>query len=566
MCADAGDIYLGKYEGWYDVREETFVSDKDAEIAGFKDSYGHPLKRMSEESYFFRMSKYHKWLVEHIKSNPDFCLPAEKRNFLLSRLEEPLSDLSISRTTFEWGIPVPHGFDKKHVMYVWFDALSNYITGPRTFVEGDERSKYWPADVHVIGKDIIWFHCVIWPCMLKSAGLPVPKAVFSHGFISGKDGRKMSKSLGNVIDPNDLCDKYSSDTIRWYMARAAPYGSDMSFSEEGLVLMHNADLCDVVGNLVHRAFSLNEKYSGGRMPAPAAERPALFPPFDAASLVSAVDVAMSSFSLDSAFEATINAAKETNKFLADSAPWLLKGDDKAGEREEIVRVTIDAVYLLAHFIAPACPVAGTALMRMCGLPARPIPSLSLNFDNIPEGTTLERGKILFNKLVYSEEGGGSGAGGVEETKENGGTPAPKPQKGDANKSTKSSKKKQDGGGSNSSKSDGPDQDDFTKIDIRVGRITKVWKHPEAERLFCEEIECGEDEPRQVASGLREHYTLDEMNGRLLCVVCNLKPAKLAGFTSNGMVLASKDSASGKVELVKPPPRGCRRGKARSGRP
>ncbi|CAM9819812.1 unnamed protein product, partial [Choristocarpus tenellus] len=194
--------------GWYDEREERYVTESDAEKADFKDNFGTPLKRMSEDSYFFCMSKYTDWLVQYIKDNPSFIQPETHRSLILLRLEaEDQGDLSVSRTTFDWGIPVPEGFDKKHVMYVWFDALTNYLTGVNALDTADSLSSFWPASVHMIGKDITWFHCVIWPCMLKSAGLPLPKAVFAHGFVGAEDGRKMSKSLGNVVDPNSICEE-----------------------------------------------------------------------------------------------------------------------------------------------------------------------------------------------------------------------------------------------------------------------------------------------------------------------------------------------------------------------
>jgi methionyl-tRNA synthetase len=227
-CAANGDIYLDQYSGWYNVREETFVTDNEAEQNNFMDpTSGLPLKRVDEESYFFKMSAYQDRLVEHIQNNPNFIRPEQHRNNILTRLtdpESPLRDLSISRTTFTWGIPVPEGFKENHVMYVWIDALSNYLTGVNGLGVNDDGSidglaKFWPCDVHIIGKDILWFHTVIWPCLLMSAKIDLPTTVFAHGFVNDKEGKKMSKSMGNVVDPHDMLDKFHVDTFRWYVRR-----------------------------------------------------------------------------------------------------------------------------------------------------------------------------------------------------------------------------------------------------------------------------------------------------------------------------------------------------------
>lgn len=285
LCATKNDdIYLDQYSGWYNVKEETFVTDSEAELCNFCDpSTGDPLKRVQEASYFFKMSKYHDRLVEHILRHAEFIRPEGHRNAILARLNaDRLRDLSISRTTFDHGIPVPEGFDSNHVMYVWFDALTNYLTGVNALgvndeVEGEEGdgnndekkkeneelAKLWPADVHIIGKDILWFHTVIWPCILMSANLPLPKTVFAHGFVNDKDGKKMSKSVGNVVDPHDMLDLFDVDSFRWYLCKEAPYGGELSFSEVSMRDMHNADLVKTLGNLVQRVTKLCEKYCGG---------------------------------------------------------------------------------------------------------------------------------------------------------------------------------------------------------------------------------------------------------------------------------------------------------------
>ncbi|CAM9290452.1 unnamed protein product [Chrysoparadoxa australica] len=556
LCADAGDIYLGNYEGWYNEREETFVSDKDAEAAGFKDTFGSPLKRMSEASYFFRMSKHQAWLIDYLNTHPELLQPEEYRLNLLRRLAEPLGDLSISRTSFKWGIPVPEGFDQNHVMYVWFDALSNYTSGVHALEANHPLQHYWPADIHIIGKDILWFHSVIWPCMLHSAKLPIPGGVFAHGFVAAADGRKMSKSLGNVVDPHDVCDKVPVDTLRWYLAREAPFGGDLAFSGESLAQMHNADLCDTLGNLVHRACILLHKYHDGTMPDPSA-KVTLPHPFDMEGLRKRVAEAMGKMALNQALYAVMEATRDSNKFLTDQAPWLIKDEGRFEERLEIVRVILEAVYVLAHFLAPAIPTAATAIFNKVGLPPRPIPELGTGFCCIPVGTKVVTvGNVLFTKL----EDLNIGVGEPQELKAaiaDIGKADSDPKKGEEgqakenSKSKKKAKAQPKGNGLAKGGEAEAEQDPFSKIDIRVGRIVKVYPHPDADRLYCEEIDVGEEKPRQIASGLREHYTLEEMEGRVLCVVCNLKAAKLAGFVSEGMVLAAKGE-DGKVELVQPP--------------
>jgi len=267
-----GDLYLGMYTGWYNVREETFVTESEAAASDYLDPVsGKPLKKMEEPSYFFKMSKFQDRLMRHLHDNPGFVRPEARRNEVLERLAVPLQDLSVSRTTFAWGIPVPDA--PEHVMYVWFDALSNYLTGigydgSKTVEENQslENARFWPADCHLIGKDISWFHCVIWPTLLMSVDIELPKCILGHGFIHGADGRKMSKSLGNVVDPYDALSRFPLDSFRYFLVRESSVGNDISFSETAIALRQNSELADTYGNLVHRALSLCSKYCGGKVP------------------------------------------------------------------------------------------------------------------------------------------------------------------------------------------------------------------------------------------------------------------------------------------------------------
>lgn len=543
------DIYLSTYSGWYNVREETFVTDSDAQLADYKDpTTGLPLKKVEEESYFFRMSDYHDKLVQYIDEHPEFIQPDQYKNNILARLNaDRLRDLSISRTTFDWGIRVPEGFDQNHVMYVWFDALSNYLTGVNALGtnggdDNDNVASLWPADVHIIGKDIIWFHTVIWPCILMSANVPLPKTVFAHGFVNDKDGKKMSKSIGNVIDPHDMLDKYPVDTFRWYLCKEAPYGGELSFNEESLMTMHNADLCDTLGNLIHRATNLCSKYCDGKVPDVPA--PSTMP-VDFEAIRSEFMNKMDKYELDGGAAVAMQGFRDVNVYLTEQAPWLLKGEEKAEERQIIVRATLEAVYALTHLLSPFLAIGSEKIFNKLSTPPTTLLALNSNLRNLVAGSSVHIGEVLYTKLLTEDE------------KLNAKDAAKKKAESIAEAQRKKKEKKamaiassQAGQKNNSGGND--DQPNFTKIDIRVGKIVKVWHHPDADKLFCEEIDVGEDTPRQIASGLRGHYELSDLQDKKVLVVCNLKAAKIVGFSSNGMVLAAKAEDGSKVELVTPP--------------
>ncbi|EQC29804.1 hypothetical protein SDRG_12350 [Saprolegnia diclina VS20] len=505
-----GDIYKGTYEGWYNVREETFVTENEAAQTNYKDpTSGLDLKKMQEESYFFKMSKYQKRLVEHFHAHPEFLQPETARQAILKRLEEPLHDLSASRTTFSHGIPLPD--DPKHVMYVWFDALSNYLSA-LDYPNNKELSKFWPASVHIIGKDITWFHTVIWPCILMSAGFPLPKRVFAHGFINAKDGTKMSKSIGNVVDPYDMVAKVGLDSFRYFVVRGARYGADMPFSEDELMAMHNSDLADTLGNLVHRGLTLSVKYADGTIPDAVAT-----PCFDVAALRAATEDAYQNYNLQDACIAFIEAVKETNKYLTDAAPWHMTD---AAAKLVVVRTVLEAVYIFAHFMTPFMPGTADAIFAKLHTQPKTLTQLSSYFDNLTHGTPIVVGDILFQKVLSDAE-----KAALEAKK----TPAPAPVK--------------------AKKVELPL---FASTEIRVGTITKVWPHPDSDKLFCEEIDVGRDAPVQIASGLRPFYSAEEMTNRKVLVLLNIKAAKLAGFKSNGMVLCACNEARDVIQFVEPP--------------
>ena len=540
-CAEKGDIYLDTYEGWYNVKEETFVTDLQAEMDDYKDpTTGQPLKRVEEESYLFKMSAYADKLIQHIKENPDFIRPEQHRNNILSRLtSDPLRDLAISRTTFSWGIKVPDGFNDNHVMYVWIDALSNYLTGIDYFgTNGDNiegLNKFWPCDVHIIGKDILWFHTVIWPCLLMSAGIPLPTSVFSHGFVNDKDGKKMSKSVGNVVDPHDVLDKSHVDTFRWYICKEAPYGGELSYNIENMQEMHNADLCDTLGNLVNRATNLCKKYCDGVVPdVPAPSKS----PVDLASIIDSYTAKMDQYDLQGGAAVAIGGFRDVNGYLQTEAPWLKKGDEHAEFRQVVVRAALEAIYSLTHLLMPFLPVGCKKIYEKLGKEPVSLATLDLDNRNLVVGTKIQIGRVLYEKMLSDEEKGKKGAGKKKETYEE----AQKRKKEKKAAAIASSEKGRGAAG---------EQSDFTKMEIRVGKIIEVWNHESADKLFCEKIDVGEEGPREIASGLRDFYSIEDMKDKLVLVVCNLKASKILGFTSNGMVLAAK-SEDGKTELIEPP--------------
>ena len=391
QCAD--DIYLSEYEGYYLVREERYVTGREAEEWGFKDPVsGAELQKSKEESFFFRMSKYQDRLIEHIRSNPNFIVPEQYRTEILTRLEtDPLEDLCVSRTSFNWGIPVPKS--DSHVMYVWFDALTNYISG-LSLLHSDKPNlhKLWPAKAHVIGKDIVWFHAVIWPCMLMSAGIALPERIAVHGFIIDADGKKMSKSLGNVVDPNDLLDKYPADTVRWYLCSGA-YGSDFKFSIDQLEDYHRADLSNNLGNLVSRAVAL----AAGQVPETAPDFAVYPKPFDLSETLTQLNQFFSLQQIGEAAQLIRQRTSDTNKWLADAAPWTVKDDPS--KRATLIRIALEAVYVLAHFWMPFIPTAAGVIFTKVGQEPVNLNKLNSAFCNLVSGAPVSTEKsILFDPL------------------------------------------------------------------------------------------------------------------------------------------------------------------------
>jgi len=578
---DKGDIYLKDYVGWYNVHEEKYVTDKEAEADNYQDEYGRPYEKKSEESYFFRMSKYQDALLEYIQEkNPLFIQPESRKREILAFLSEPLQDLCVSRTVCQWGIKCPEDPDytgnKSHVMYVWFDALSNYASGVN-YLDCKEDpynwKRFWPTDVHIIGKDITRFHCVIWPTMLMSADLPLPRTVFGHGFVQAEGGIKMSKSLGNVVDPVEVLKIYPSDSVRFYIARATTYGEDLSFSLNALCADHNALLKDNLGNLLHRATSLCAAYCDGEIPEESTELLNGGFPFDLDGLRNLFEVAFSTrpadtmmdaetstkdeklrehisicrsgfaFQMKSGADAVTSAIASINSYLQELHPWNVRGDDAASvaKRRGSVRGALEGIYAAAHFLQPYCPNMAVTLFHKIGVKPTYIPALSANFDNLPPGTKTYVGPILFKQL-------GPGIGEVDSA-EFGGKKVKQTQADiEAGRAAKKAEKE----AIRKRQVAAASQPVFTKMEFKVGRILEIWPHPNSDKLFCEKIDVGEEMPREIVSGLQRHYEAKDLKSKLVVVATNLKARKLANVLSSGMVICASAPDGSAVEILEPP--------------
>ncbi|KJP86575.1 methionine-tRNA ligase [Plasmodium fragile] len=391
-CEKNEDIYLGEYEGWYNVREETYVPENEAKLMNYRDPLNNiKLEKMKESSYFFKMSKYQQRLIDYILENPQFIQPEQKRNEILQRLKEPLADLSCSRTKFSWGIPVPS--DNKHVMYVWMDALINYYSNC-FIVEGKEN--FWPADVHLIGKDIVWFHTVIFPTILMSVNLDLPKSVFCHGFVLSGDGKKMSKSLGNVINPVEIIEAYGSDAFRFHVIKETKKGFDMRFDIDNLVDMCNSDLADTIGNLVQRTLSLCQLSNESKIP-PLFEEYNIDLPFSLLHFINRVEFHMQTYCVQVCCEKTVHVCKDLNKFLTELAPWKYTNEEQ-NKKLHIIRIMMEAIYLIAHYLDIFIPSIASQIFQKLNTPKKSIVDLNPWLNNLQEGAYINNDHILFKKF------------------------------------------------------------------------------------------------------------------------------------------------------------------------
>ncbi len=506
---DKGDIYLGKYEGWYCVNCETFWTEKDIGQDKTCPTCHRPLEHIEEENYFFKLSKYTEPLLKYFKEHPDFVEPEFRKNEMLKILENGLEDVSVSRTSFDWGVPIP--FDPGHVVYVWFDALINYVSAIGYGRDEEMFNKYWPADVHFIGKEINRFHSIIWPAMLMSVGLPLPKKIFAHGWLT-VNGEKISKSKGNAVDPRVLMNAYGIDALKYYLLRDIQFGHDGDFSEDNLITRINADLANDLGNLVHRTIAMISQ-NFDSLPAPNESGPHDEELKDLTlTTIEEYFKFMDTFKFTQALESIWKLIRFGNKYIDLTEPWLLaRQENEKGRLATVLYNLSDVIRNVAIMLSPILSNTSEEIFKRIGQTAKNVSDLG--WHKTTPNTPVKVEKPLFPRIdtkkwkkviIMSEE---------------------------------KEKKNQE----NESKASKPQVtiDDFAKLDLRVAKIIAAERIPKSEKLLKLQLEVGE-EKRQIVAGIGKVYTPESLIGREIIIIFNLKPAKLMGVESNGMLMAAKD--------------------------
>ncbi|MBI2881209.1 MAG: methionine--tRNA ligase [Candidatus Tectomicrobia bacterium] len=552
---ERGDIYLGEYEGWYCTPDESFWTETQL-VDGRCPECGRPVERVREESYFFRMSKYQEPLLRHLEEHPGFILPESRRNEIIRFVQGGLRDLSISRTSFAWGIPVPGG--EGHVLYVWFDALANYLSALGFGQRGGEArcEKFWPASVHLIGKDILRFHAVYWPAFLLSAGLPLPRCIFAHGWWT-VEGKKMSKSLRNVVEPNRLLDQYGPDAVRYFVLREVPFGQDGDFSHQALIDRINSDLANDLGNLLHRTVGMIGRFCGGRAPR-AAQTGDLERGVQGAArrTTEALWDDLETAGFQSALKRIWDFINGVNKYLDERAPWSsAKRGDEPGVATTLYTAA-EALRTVSVWLWPFMPETALKIRSRLGLGEEDAPRFleeARSWGLLPPGGAVHPGPPLFPRIEAEEAAGiklavsREVAGEAGAAQEKGGR---RPEGAEAGAPAPGRREAPQGVALIG-------DEVFSKVSLRAARVISAEKVERSKNLLRLRVDLGEEQ-RTVVAGIAGSYAPEALAGKTVVLVANLKPRKLMGVESQGMVLAAEEgSGYALVTLDKPVPPGTR---------
>jgi methionyl-tRNA synthetase len=515
---DAGEIYEDEYVGWYSVHDERFWTEKDL-VDGKDPLSGREVVEIVERNYFFRMGKYQDWLIDHIQTHPEFIRPETRRNEILGFLKQPLGDLCISRpkSRLTWGVEMP--FDPDYVTYVWFDALINYISAPGFLTDTDRFNQWWPASCHLIGKDILTTHCVYWPTMLKAMGVPMPETIMGHGWWM-VDNEKMSKSLGNVIKPLDLAEKYGVDPFRYFLARDMVLGQDSSFSETGFVTRYNSELANDLGNLLNRSVVMADRYLDGMVPSVEPGSPTMETMrVAAAETREAVVSLLPKLDTSRILEAVWGLVRAANRFVETQAPWALaKDESRRQELEETIYGLLETMRQVAIWVYPVMPERAQTIWNQLGIESDIAANRidDLEWGGLQSGGRVQPGEPVFPRIEEVD---------VVDTRS------------DESKEQKVAEESKE-----DVQQEEPDNlitfDDFLKVELKVATILEAEKVEGADRLLKLQITIG-DEKRQIVAGVAQFYSAEDLVGRQIVVVANLAPATIRGVESQGMLLAAK---------------------------